>query len=924
MPSPELPAPGRLSRLLEELVRAPDVGEGSSWEAVLKAGAVFGRFELVREVGRGGFGVVWEARDLELGRTVAFKAVRTGGRPDLRRERLLLEAEAAARCSHPNVVTLHDVGRSEYGPYLVLEFLRGETLARRLERGPLPAREALRVGVEVAKGLAHAHAHGVVHRDLTPGNVFLCLDGQVKLLDLGMAHAFGRPKLDGGTRSYMAPEQAAGAPEDERTDVFALGVVLHRMLTGELPSSVHPGAAAAGIGPAPELVVPEFPGLASLVARMRVRDAAARIRDGSAVLGELERVAAGHGNDLPVSSEAGSPRATAPHPAVGSGEGRPARPQVHDASSRTPPRSARRRRWAGAPLLVTAVIALAAALMAWHVRSRESRRGNPLADAHYLQLTDFEGIQQAAAISRDGRFVAFESDRDGPMDVWVTQVGTGQFQNVTRGEAPELINPSVRTLGFSPDGSLVTYWARGRDGSDRPGIDVWAVPLLGGRPRPYLDGAAELDWSPDAARLVYHTPGPGDPMYLRDARHPEDARQIFSAPPGLHGHFLLWSPDQRFIYFVQGSLPDRLDIWRVRPTGGPAERVTHHDSLVSHPVFLDPRTLLYLAVDPDGFGPWIYSLDAGARSPRRVSTGLDTYTSLAASADGKRIVATVATPKSTLWRVPLSGARAEFPAARRIPLHTGSGSSPRLGPGFLLYVSSKGTGDGLWRLQDGVASELWSAPEARIIGAPALRRTGDLVAFAVRQGGRTALYVVGANGSGARAVCRSLELRGAPAWAPDGQSITVAGLVNGAPRLFNVPLDGGTPAPLLPDQAVDPAWSPQGDVLAFTGADVGTTFPLRAVRADASPYPLPSLTLTRGARHLAFLPQGRSLLVLRGEIRHKNLWLVDLDTGAERQVTDLARDFDLRDFDVSPDGSELVLQQVQERSDVLLIERPPR
>lgn len=148
---------------------------------------------------------------------------------------MLREAEAAARLSHPNIVTLHDAGRSEQGPYLALELLKGQTLAQRLEQGPIALREALRIGVEVAKGLAHVHDHGVVHRDLTPGNVYLCDDGQVKVLDLGMARAFGRPTLRGGTSAFMAPEQAEGAPEDERTDVFALGVLLYRMLTGALP-----------------------------------------------------------------------------------------------------------------------------------------------------------------------------------------------------------------------------------------------------------------------------------------------------------------------------------------------------------------------------------------------------------------------------------------------------------------------------------------------------------------------------------------------------------------------------------------------------------------------------------------------------------------------------------------------------------------
>jgi serine/threonine-protein kinase len=203
----------------------------------------------------------------------------------VREQRLLREAEAAARLAHPNIVTLFDVGRCEQGPYLVLEMLRGETLAQRLSQGRLPLGEALRIGGEVAKGLAHAHAQGVVHRDLTPGNVYLCQDGQVKVLDLGMAHAFGRRKLDGGTPAYMAPEQARGAPEDERTDVFALGVILFQMLAGERPFEDE--RALESRWPAPALEVPLEPALGELVARMLSKEAPGRPRDAGEVLAAL-------------------------------------------------------------------------------------------------------------------------------------------------------------------------------------------------------------------------------------------------------------------------------------------------------------------------------------------------------------------------------------------------------------------------------------------------------------------------------------------------------------------------------------------------------------------------------------------------------------------------------------------------------------
>ncbi len=277
-------APGTLTALLREVARSPAADEKGRIP-ILRPGQIIGRFELVREIGRGGFGVVYEARDRELGRAVALKAVRMGGNVELKQERLLREAEAAAQLSHPNIVTLHDMGRFDHGPYLVMELLRGCSLAERLRAGALSVPEALRIAVEVAKALAHAHAHGVVHRDLTPGNVFLCDDGHAKVLDFGMAQAFGRPKLDGGTQAYMAPEQCRGAPEDARTDVFALGVMLHHMISGKVPfADVHALESAAG---PPELRLRDGGPLAELVSRMLARDAAERPRDGAAILTEL-------------------------------------------------------------------------------------------------------------------------------------------------------------------------------------------------------------------------------------------------------------------------------------------------------------------------------------------------------------------------------------------------------------------------------------------------------------------------------------------------------------------------------------------------------------------------------------------------------------------------------------------------------------
>src|SRR5450631_3388983 len=250
-----------------------------------------------------------------------------------------------------------------------------------------------------------------------------------------------------------------------------------------------------------------------------------------------------------------------------------AQPNGHDSPSPSPPApqpdsplsTSRARRRFIVPL-VMAIGALTIGLSLWLQRSEYFWR-NPIAEAQFQTVTDFDGLERDAAVSRDGHFVAFLSDRDGQMDVWVTQVGSGQFHNLTRGSAPELVNPSVRTLGFSPDGSSVTYWVRKQNGSSGRDISVWAVPTLGGQAMPYLEGVAEFDWSHDGSRLAYHTPGPGDPLFVSDGSRRVDAQPIFTAPAGLHSHFPLWSPDAAFIYFVQGSLPDKLDVWRITAAG---------------------------------------------------------------------------------------------------------------------------------------------------------------------------------------------------------------------------------------------------------------------------------------------------------------------------------------------------------------------
>ena len=303
-------AQGTLSRLLVEIFQAPEVDLAASWREPLKPGDVVGRYQIRAEIGRGGFGAVYEAFDPELGRTVALKALKPGRSRHLASEEWIQkEAEAVAKLDHPAIVTIFDVGTCPAGAYLVMELLRGETLARRIEKGPLPVDEALRIAEQMAEGLSHAHSRGVLHRDLKPANVFVCEDGRVKLLDFGLAHLLGTEGWSGaGTPAYMAPEQAAGAVVDERADVWAAGMVLGEMLTGKRPVERTPSPAAgkdasepktelmwegpkdapqhAAATPGPKLAGVPRP-VVKVMAAALAEDPGARPRDGSSWLSEL-------------------------------------------------------------------------------------------------------------------------------------------------------------------------------------------------------------------------------------------------------------------------------------------------------------------------------------------------------------------------------------------------------------------------------------------------------------------------------------------------------------------------------------------------------------------------------------------------------------------------------------------------------------
>jgi serine/threonine protein kinase len=282
----------------------------------LSAGDKLAHFEVVAPIGRGGMGEVYKARDTRLERTVAIKVIHglVASDPAFR-ERFEREARAVSSLNHPHICTLHDVGSEGGIDFLVMEHLEGETLAERLKKGRLPLEQALRYGIEIADALDNAHHHGVVHRDLKPGNVMLT-SGGAKLFDFGLAKfapagpdsdaddsalpTAGKPLTEQGTIlgtfQYMAPEQLEGREADSRTDLFSFGAVLYEMVTGKKAFAGNSQAslitAIMGSEPPPmaKLTPMTPPQLAHVVGRCLAKDPESRWQSARDVKMELEWV----------------------------------------------------------------------------------------------------------------------------------------------------------------------------------------------------------------------------------------------------------------------------------------------------------------------------------------------------------------------------------------------------------------------------------------------------------------------------------------------------------------------------------------------------------------------------------------------------------------------------------------------------------
>jgi WD40 repeat protein len=492
--------------LLDPLIQRPAAYDG------FEPGCHLGeRFRIVRKVGQGGMGVVYEAMDEELDRCVALKCAKLG-----HRNTLPPEARAAREVSHFNVCKVHDLHKvfTEFGEmdFLSMEFIEGETLSQRIDRdGPLPEREAREIALQICAGLAQAHRQGVIHGDLKCSNIILARapEGGMRavITDFGLAKlklAEGSHVLSGrgGTFDYMAPELFRGEPAAVASDLYALGVLFHAMLIGRAPQMLHPSLARA------------------LIQTWNAdSQTSTKTIDRTIAAADWQRKI----EDLPSPWKKVVTRCLAPRPEnrFGSAE------DVSQALSRQAPWV----KWAAASA------AAAALAFGWLVLS-----GNRASRLQGLvQLTPATELSGAPSLSRDGKAIVYESDRaePGKLDIWIQQLPSGETRRLTTDPA-EANDPSV-----SPDGRTVAFR------SERNGGGIYMIDTAGGTERLLASKGRNPQVAPDGQRIVYWT---------GDVNESVPSGRVYAIPVGggpatrlatdfEDARLPIWSSDSRFILF---------------------------------------------------------------------------------------------------------------------------------------------------------------------------------------------------------------------------------------------------------------------------------------------------------------------------------------------------------------------------------------
>jgi serine/threonine protein kinase len=734
-------------------------------------GQKISHYEVMEELGRGGMGAVYKARDLLLDRVLAIKILRPDIANATRERRFIQEAKTASSLNHPNIVTIYEIFHVGEAPCIAMEFISGDTLEKHLESGPLELRNGLSQAIAIADALTRAHAAGIVHRDIKPSNVMITSTGLVKILDFGLAkltevsdESAGHEHLtlDGrvvGTPPYLSPEQAKAEKVDARSDIFSLGAVMYEMFTGHRPfereSNIEMLSAVVQDQPKkPRSFAEGLPAnLEKIILRCLEKKPERRFQQMEDVREALE--------------------------AVRQSETLTRLLAVHGSRSRW--RSWRI--WApagviGAALLTTAV---------WWTQNRTaSVKSAP----HLTRITYDDGLTTDPAVSPDGKFLAYASDRGSDaLDIWIKPVSGGEPTRLTNHPADD------REPTFSPDGSTIAFR------SEREGGGIYVTSILRAQDRLIARKGRRPRFSPDGKWLAYWAGfSTGDPTS-------PGSNKIFILPWGEGAPrqlvpdfesalYPVWSPDgKRVLFLGANSGASRAPAGTLTGTNRPVNRMDWWIATLddSPPV----KTGVHADVLKQGLSVWASS---GAGIAPEAWEGQQNRVIFSASfgnADTFRDAVNV-------WSIPLSSRRwhAAGPA-QQITSGSAFESRPALAASGDVYFCSAETRTGIWQLPVNAKTGKVMGELSRLTkgsafyGQPAVATDGSRVVYYSTKSGNMDVWSLDLSNGTETQLTSTPVGEFAPQISADGSTVYYS--IYGKREVYSVAAKGSEPTKICED-----------------------------------------------------------------------------------------------------------------------------
>jgi serine/threonine protein kinase len=884
----------------------------------LPAGTRLAHYEILSLLGEGGMGQVYRARDTKLQREVALKLLPadTAADPE-RRQRFEREARAVAALNHPNIVTIHSVDEVDGRLFLTMELVSGLPLSEMIGSGGLALDKLLKIAVPLADAVSTAHARGITHRDLKPANVMVTGDGQVKVLDFGLAklldlsNASDRMVTEApdvitgqgrilGTIAYMSPEQAEGKPVDGRSDIFSLGVMLYEMATGARPfkGDTSLSTLTAIMRDTPKSVTeinPAIPKeLGRVIRRALAKDPDRRQQTGKDLRNELDEIR----QELESGELSASTAQAAVHAATSS-------------RSRIP--------WLAVAGGLGLVLAVGAGLV-WSQRgpaSAPSSSSGAAVSATVTSLTSEDGVENFPSLSPDGKWVVYTADEHGTgrTDILLRAVGGQTVINLTRDSA---VNDSQPV--FSPDGERIAFR------SDRDGGGLFVMGRTGESVRRLTPEGFNPSWSPDGASIVYATqptalnPGSrGARSVLWIASSTSGERRQLTTTDAMQPS---WSPHgQRVAYWgLQDDNPQR-DLWTIAAGGGEPMRVTDDPAIDWSPAWSpDGRYLNFSSNRSGGFNLWRMAIDETSGrptgEPMPVPIPRSSIAHLSLSADGTSMAMTSYSAQSNIEALAFDLQKGTAGARRKVTNTSETPQSPSVSPDgqWVAFHQELSNGrEDLWVVKrDGTGLRQLTNDAARD-RRPIWSNDGNRLMFYSDRSGRYQVWTIAADGSGLTQVTDFPGLVVEHRWAVDGtrafaQVIMASRVLMFDPRL---PATQQKPEELPPFPAPGfraTTWSPDGTRI---GGNINRN------EGGIVIYNLPSRTyeqVTPTGVLPVWLPDGRHMLYAE---EGRRLLLLDLTTKVSTPVFSSSSET-ISGGGLSPNGREIYLVITQRQSEIVL------